>query len=148
MVRIARRDAPDDAAEILTFDKVRDPQVRESLSGPAFRLFLRVAEAWGLTVDERRILLGDLARPTYHKWRSGRVGTLGRDQIERVSLVLGIHKGLRLLFADADGARRWLVGANRDVPFGGVSPLARMLGGSIDDLYTVRRYIDAWRGMA
>ena len=63
------------------------------------------------------------------------------------ALVLGIYKGLRLLFADDAGAWRWFTAGNRDLPFAGVSPLAAMLRGSIDDLYGVRRYIDAWRGM-
>jgi hypothetical protein len=33
------------------------------------------------------------------------------------------------------------------VPFGGKSPLERALSGSVNDLYVLRRYIDAWRGM-
>ena len=121
--------------------------VRAALSAPAIRLFLNVADAWGLNVAERRVLLGDIARATYHNWQSGKVGTLGRDQIERVSLVLGIHKALRLLFADDGAALRWLRSANRDIAFAGRSPLDRALRGGIDDLYTVRRYLDGWRGM-
>jgi hypothetical protein len=42
---------------------------------------------------------------------------------------------------------RWLKSANTDIPFGERSPLDRALRGSINDLYAVRRYIDAWRGM-
>ena len=67
--------------------------------------------------------------------------------MERISLVLGIHKGLKLLFADDASATRWFTGPNTDVPFGGLSPLGRMTRGGIDDLYGVRRYIDGWRGM-
>ena len=70
-----------------------------------------------------------------------------RRTLERISLVLGIHKGLKLLFADEASGMRWLTSPNRDLPFGGVSPLERALRGSIDDLYAVRRYVDAWRGM-
>jgi hypothetical protein len=51
------------------------------------------------------------------------------------------------LFADEASATRWFTSPNRDLPFGGHSPLERALRGSIDDLYAVRRYIDAWRGM-
>jgi hypothetical protein len=101
----------------------------------------------GHVADQRRILLGDISRPTYHNWQGGKVGTLTRDQLERISLVLGIHKGLKLLFADEGSATRWFTSPNRDLPFAGRSPLERALGGSIDDLYAVRRYIDAWRGM-
>ena len=133
--------------DVVTSESLRDPKVREQLSPTAVRLFLRIAELWRLTVDQRRALLGDISRPTYHNWRNGRIGTLGRDQLERISLVLGIHKGLKLLFADEASAGRWFASPNHDVPFGGRSPLERTLRGGIDDLFAVRRYIDAWRGM-
>lgn len=126
---------------------LHDSRVRGQLSAGAVRMFMRLADLWALAVDQRRALLGDISRPTYHNWNSGKIGTLSRDQLERISLVLGIHKGLKLLFADEASAMRWLKSPNRDLPFGGRAPLDRALQGSIDDLYAVRRYIDAWRGM-
>ena len=132
---------------MLAPEALGDPKVRERLSPAAMRLFLALAESWRLTVDQRCILLGAISRPTYHNWRKGKIGALSRDQLERISLLLGIHKGLRLLFADQASAMRWLTSANRDLPFAGQSPLQRALGGSIDDLFAVRRTIDAWRGM-
>jgi Protein of unknown function (DUF2384) len=140
-------DLPTAAPGVLAANGLRDPKVRERMSPAAVRLFLRLADLWRLAVDQRRALLGDISRPTYHNWQRGKAGTLSRDQLERISLVLGIHKGLKLLFADEASATRWLTSPNRDLPFGGVSPLERALRGSIDDLYAVRRYIDAWRGM-
>lgn len=138
---------PTAAPGVLAPDALRDPKARERMSPAAVKLFFRLAELWRLAVDQRRALLGDISRPTYHNWQNGRTGTLTRDQLERISLVLGIHKGLKLLFADEASATRWLTSPNRDLPFGGTSPLERALRGSIDDLYAVRRYIDAWRGM-
>jgi len=67
-------------------------------------------------------------RPTYHNWQRGKVGTLSRDQLERISLLLGIHKGLKLLFSDEAAGLRWFKSANRDLPFGGAAPLDRALG--------------------
>jgi len=72
---------------------------------------------------------------------------LSYDQLERISLTLGIYKGLKLLFADDASGPLWLKATNTDLPFGGGSPLERMLRGSIDDLYAVRRYLDGWRGV-
>lgn len=132
---------------VLAPGALRDPKVRERMSPTAVRLFMRLSNQWRLAVDQRRVLLGDISRPTYHNWQGGKVGTLTRDQLERISLVLGIHKGLKLLFADEASATRWFTSPNTDLPFGGDSPLGRALRGSIDDLYSVRRYIDAWRGM-
>jgi hypothetical protein len=138
---------PTSGPGVLAPDALRDPKVRERMSPAAVKLFMRLSNLWRLAVDQRRALLGDISRPTYHNWQRGKVGTLSRDQLERISLVLGIYKGLKLLFADEASATRWLTSPNRDLPFGGQSPLQRALKGSIDDLYTVRRYIDAWRGM-
>ena len=117
------------------------------MSSAAVRLFLKLADHWNLSVDQRLALLGDISRQTYHNWQRGKVGTLSRDQLERISLLLGTHKGLKLLFADEAAGFRWFKSANRDLPFGGSAPLDRALRGGIDDLYAVRRYIDAWRGI-
>lgn len=132
---------------VLAPDALRDPKVRERISPTAVKLFLRLSDLWRLPVDQRRALLGDISSPTYHNWKNDKVGTLSRDQLERISLLLGIYKGLKVLFADEASAARWFTSPNRDLPFGGQSPLDRALRGSIDDLYKVRRYIDAWRGM-
>jgi hypothetical protein len=132
---------------VLAPNALRDPKVRERMSPTAVRVFMRLSDLWHLPGDQRRVLIGDISKPTYHNWQNGKVGTLTRDQLERISLVLGIHEGLKLLFADEASAQRWLRSPNRDLPFGGQSPLERALKGSIDDLYAVRRYLDAWRGM-
>lgn len=140
-------DLPTAAPGVLAPDALRDPKVRERMSPAAVKMFLRLSELWNLAVDQRRALLGDISRPTYHNWQGGKVGVLSRDQLERISLVLGIHKGLTLLFSDEASANRWFTSPNRDLPFAGQSPLQRALRGSIDDLFAVRRYIDAFRGI-
>jgi hypothetical protein len=139
--------ALDEAVASTALEERHDPSVRARLSGPGIRTFLNIAREWSLTVDEQRVLLGGPASSTYHNWKSGRIGTLSFDQLERISLVLGIYKALRLLFADDATGLRWLRAPNQDHPFGGSPPLARMLRGSIDNLYAVRRYLDAWRGV-
>lgn len=146
-MKSADAELPTAAPGVLAPDALRDPKVRERMSPAAVKMFLKLSELWRLAVDQRRALLGDISRPTYHNWQGGKVGVLSRDQLERISLVLGIHKGLRLLFADEASATRWFTSPNRDLPFGGQSPLERALRGSIDDLFAVRRYIDAFRGI-
>ncbi len=123
-----------------------DASARAALSAPSFRAFRYAADYLGLTVGERCRLLGDLPAPTYYRWADKGAPVLARDILERISLVLGIVKGLRLLFTGDETGKRWLRATNDDMPFTGESPLARMLRGSIADLYEVRRYIDAWRG--
>lgn len=120
---------------------------RDRLSGPGLRTFFRIADEWNLPVADQCKLLGGISRSTLNNWRGGANVSLTRDQVERVSLVLGIYKALRLLFADGDGARRWFTARNHDYAFAGLTPVERTLRGGISDLYAVRRYLDAWRGV-
>ena len=116
------------------------------LGAAGLRTFLAIADEWQLPVATRRVLLGGIGESTYHKWRAGDIGTPSRDQLERLSLLLGIYKALRLLFADDVTGARWLKAVNTDPDFAGQSPLDRMRRGSIEDLFAVRRYLDGWRG--
>jgi hypothetical protein len=111
------------------------------------RIFFNIADEWGLNTDQQRTLLGGISKSSLHNWKAGLATTLSRDQLERVSLTLGIYKAMALLFADGEGGKRWLKAENTEAVFGGQSPLARMLRGGIEDLYVTRRYLDAWRGV-
>lgn len=120
---------------------------RTRLTGPGLRTFFNIAEDWALSADQQRTLLGGISKSCLHNWKVGRASALSRDQLERISLVLGIYKAMALLFVDGDGGKRWLKAENTEAVFGGQSPLARMLRGGIEDLYAARRYLDAWRGV-
>lgn len=124
-----------------------DRQTRGRLSGPSIRLFVNAADRLQLSIAQRCALLGDITRQTYHNWARRQDATLSRDQLERISLVIGIYKALRLLFADEAAGLRWLKAPNRDTPFGGRSPLDHACEGGIRGLYDLRRYLDAWRGV-
>jgi len=121
------------------------PKTRSALSGPGFRAFLAIADRWGLSVHDQLTLLGSIPPSTYHLWKSKEPSTLSRDQLERISLIIGIWKGLRLFLHEDRLAEKWLTANNEDFPFLGSSPLSTLLRGSLDDLYVVRRYIDGWR---
>jgi hypothetical protein len=82
--------------EGIPFARRHDPAVRERLSGPGLRTFFNIAAEWALTVEPQRMLLGGVAPSTYYKWKAGSVGTLSYDQLERISLVLGIYNTSRL----------------------------------------------------
>ncbi len=128
-------------------DDLRSPETRRRLSAPAITLFLRVCDLWDLRVEDRMAILGGVSRQTYHNWKAGKVGTLSRDQLERISLVLGVLKGLRLVFAEDAQGVRWLTAVNSDPPFRGRTPLDLMADGAMGELYSLRRYLDAWRGV-
>ena len=121
----------------------------EALAGPALRTFLRIAEAWGLTVPEQLRLLGDPPRSTFYKWREASLGgdspRVPRDVLERISYVLGIYKALQILFPDPARADAWVRRPNDAPLFGGRAALDVMLSGNVADLFVVRRYLDGER---
>jgi len=140
--RKARRAAIEQAAPA----QRRDPAVRRKMSGPAIRTFLNVAQAWDLTNDEARALLGWPPESTFYKYKAGQVGTLPYDMLMRISLVLGIYKALHILYAEADLADRWVKLPNNNPLFGGRPALGLMTEGGMDGLYQVRRLLDGRRG--
>ena len=119
---------------------------RKGLSGPALRTFLRIAELWGLSVDEQMVLLGVTARSTYFKWKRDPNAVLPKDTLERISYVLGVYKALQILLPDETAADEWVRRPNAASSFGGQSALDRMLSGQVADLFVVRQYLDAQRG--
>lgn len=119
----------------------------ERLGAAGLRAFERIAQAWGLSVDEQLCLLGQPPRSTYFAWRKQpEKAALPRDTLERLSNLLGIWKSLQILLPDTAAADAWVRQPNGAPPFGGRSALARMLAGNVSDLNLVRRYLDGVRG--
>jgi len=125
---------------------LRDAASRKTYSGVAMKAFVRMMDQWDMSIAERCAILGDIPKQTYYKWARGNVGTMSRDQLERIGITLGIHKGLKLLFTDEGGRYRWFKTPNHDYAFQGKSPAEKMAHGGMTDLYTVRAYIDGLRG--
>lgn len=127
-------------------DQRRQPKVRRELSAPAMRTFFHVAAVWALNNEEQRALLGWPPESTFFKYKAGHVGTLGYDMLMRISLVLGIYKGLHILYPEADLANRWVGLPNSNPLLGGKPALTLMTEAGIDGLYAVRRLLDGRRG--
>lgn len=115
-------------------------------AGPALRTYFRIADAWRLSVDEARKLLGDPPRSTFFLWKRNGEGALSRDTLERISYLLGIYKALQILLPDPAAADAWIRKPNAAPLFGGKPALERMLSGNVADLYVVRQFLDAQRG--
>lgn len=127
-------------------DPAIQPVEPARLARAGLRAFFRIAELWGLTVDEQLTLLGGPARSTYFKWKKEGAAALPRDVLERISYLLGIYKALVILLPDERAADRWIRRPNAAPLFGGRSALERMLSGNVADLFVVRQYLDAERG--
>lgn len=111
----------------------------------AMRTFWRLAETWGLSTAEQMALLG-VGKTTLYQWKQGRVGTLDRHVLERLSYLFGIHAALQVLLPVPERANDWIRKPNTAPFLGGSSALERMLGGQVADLFVVRQYLDAQRG--
>ena len=123
------------------------PVPAERMAAAGLRAFGRIAEAWGLTVDEQLRLLGQPPRSTFFAWRKHPDrASLPRDTLERLSNLIGIWKCLQILLPDPAAADAWLRKPNAAWGFGGRSALERMLAGNVSDLSDVRRYLDGVRG--
>jgi hypothetical protein len=126
------------------------PANRRRLSPPALRTFLAITDLWGLTEEQRLLVLGCPSRSTYHNWckqaREHGAFTLDVDVLARISAVLGIHQALGILFPSERLGAEWLRTAHNAVVFGGRPPLDLVTSGSQDGLLSVRRFLDGARG--
>ncbi|MCG8354239.1 MAG: MbcA/ParS/Xre antitoxin family protein [Kiloniellales bacterium] len=107
------------------------------------RAVIALFERWGLTDAEASILLGDISARTFQRWKQGQLGRVSNDLAARLSNLMGIHKALRLLFAEKERGYGWIKRPN--AALGGKSALDVMLGGQLTDLMRVRRYLDTQR---
>ena len=126
------------------------PANRRRLSGASLRTFLVIANHWGLTEKQRRLILGYPARSTYRGWvkkaREHRVITLSVDVLMRISATFGIHMGLRTLFDEEQEGVAWLRQPHDARAFGGAAPIDLITSGTQETLMTVRRFVDSARG--
>ena len=118
---------------------------RARLSKVALKAYRRLVEQWGLTGQQAAALL-DVSLSTCERMKQDEKGkALSQDQMTRISALVGVFKGLHLLFAD-DMADRWPSLGNKAPLFARMSPIESMIRGGIPQMLEVRRYVDAVRG--
>ena len=118
---------------------------RERLTPAALDSIKNLAKEWKLTRDETARLLA-LSSSTLDRIMSHPTkASFNQDQMTRISALIGIFKGLHLLFAD-DMANRWPRLKNAGPLFNEQTPIEVMIEGGIPTMLEVRRHIDALRG--
>lgn len=136
---------PEPATATGSLQTFADEADRRRLTGAAVKAVLRLVEAWGSGNADGAALLG-VSESTWDRMKAGRwEGTLSQDQLTRASALIGVFKGLHLLFAD-DMADRWPRLPNRAPVFDRLSPVQAMIAGGIPRMLETRQYIDALRG--
>lgn len=118
---------------------------RRRLTGAAVKAVLRLVDAWDGSNAEGAALLG-VSESTWDRIKGGKWdGILSQDQLTRASALIGVFKGLHLLFAN-DMADRWPKLVNRGPIFDRKTPIQAMIEGGIPRMIETRQYIDALRG--
>ncbi|WP_299736452.1 antitoxin Xre-like helix-turn-helix domain-containing protein [uncultured Roseobacter sp.] len=131
-------------------EQVVEPQAIAPLSDPqristVVKALVRVAEAWSLS-NAQAASLFDVPTATWSRMKAGSFkGNLDQDKMMRASLLIGIFKGLRLLF-HGPLEKGWPKQPNTGPAFAGQSPVDKMIAGGIPAMMAVRRHIDALRG--
>lgn len=139
---ISLKQPPSGFVGLQTFAAEED---RRRLTGAAVKAVVRLVDAWGATNAAAAALLG-VSESTWDRVKAGRwEGVLSQDQLTRASALIGIFKGLHLLFADSM-ADRWTQLVNRGPVFDRKSPIDAMIEGGIPRMLETRQYIDALRG--
>lgn len=106
---------------------------------------VRAAEAWNLSNAEAAALF-DVPSATWGRMKAGAYkGVLDQDKVTRASLIIGLFKGLRLLF-NGPLTHGWPKTPNTGPGFNGRSPIQVMCDGGIPAMMKVRQHIDALRG--
>src|SRR6476620_4184240 len=99
----------------------RAPANRRRLSAPALRTFLAIADLWGLTEEQRLLVLGYPSRSTYHNWckqaREHGSIALDVDVLTRISVVFGIYQALGILFPTERLGVEWLRAPHNSIVF-------------------------------
>lgn len=140
---VIEREQPGAAAPDL--QSFADEADRRRLTPAATKAIVRLAAAWGAGNADSAALLG-VSQSSWDRIKAGRwEGVLSQDQLTRASALIGIFKGLHLLFADGM-ADRWPTLPNRGPVFARRSPVAAMIEGGIPRMLETRQYIDALRG--
>lgn len=126
------------------------PALRASPAGETatiVKAVTRAAEFWGLRNAEAAALF-DVPLATWNRMKAGQFrGALDRDKMMRASLIVGIFKGLRLLF-NGPLEHGWPKARNAGPLYRGASPVEFMIEGGIPAMMRVRDHIDALRGGA
>jgi hypothetical protein len=130
------------AITLQTFAQESD---RGRLSPVAIKAMRRLADRWGLKGQESAALLG-VSASTWDRMATGKWDqSLSQDQLTRVSALVGVFKGLHLLFAD-EMADRWTRLRNKGPLFENRTPIDAMIEDGIPMMLDVRRHVDALRG--
>lgn len=127
---------------------------REEQAEAGLEAFFAIANEWGLSNEEARVILGSPSRSRFYELRRaapGAVRSVSEDTLDRLAYLTGIYAALNILYA-SDSHGDWLRNTSRVPaeamyrPWGLGSPLTYMLTGKLKALADVYDYLNSERG--
>src|SRR6267378_8034438 len=94
-------------------------------AGAGLRTFARIVDQWKLQSSDAMALLGVDSRSTYYELlkrarESGELKGLSKDQLDRLSYLLGVYEAVRVLFPHSQESRdTWVSRPNTAAFFAG-----------------------------
>jgi len=124
--------------------KTREP---DQINAVALKAYGRIVDTWDLRLKDAAAL-ADMSDSTWKRAKkSNFAGELTKDQLLRLSAVIGIYKSLELYFSQPL-ARDWFTRPNTGSLFGGHRPVDTAIEGGLPQILAIRTYLDALRGGA
>jgi uncharacterized protein (DUF2384 family) len=99
----------------------------------------------GVRDEDARALLGGMSSSRFYILKKTHDRLLDADTLTRISYLIGIFKGLNLIYSETL-ADAWVARPNTNRIFGGRRPVDCMISGGLPAMQIVRRLIDARRG--
>lgn len=119
----------------------------DGMTRVALKAFNNIAMEWQLSISEA----AELADMSDSTWKRARkpdyTGNLTKDQMLRLSAIVGIYKALKLYFSDPVAAE-WIRLPNHGPLFHGKRPVDTLIENGLPQFLHVRNYLDALRGGA
>ena len=114
-------------------------------TGPV-QFLIKLLEWWGLSEDDGVSLLGFDQTDASHVRAvlKGKEHFRGRDVRDRIAHVFQIRSVLMSLFRDLEVENKWLREPHSLLD--GRSPMALLLGGSMEDILMVKEFVDTVAG--
>lgn len=115
----------------------------KDFEGAVWRYLPVLKDNFKFSETEMLSLLGNMPRETYLAGVNSQTGSLTKNQMERVSLLLGIQKALLILFhGHKDRAFSWIDRNNTLPPFLGMTPREFITAGKFKNLQYTRKMLD------
>lgn len=109
----------------------------------ALKGFFNICLEWDCSREEMRKMLGGISESTLDNYKKLPEVRLPRDQMERISYVLGIYRSIREIYPTAERANRRMRLKDSAFPFSGCSAMDFMARGSLKHLIDTDRFFKA-----